>query len=234
MIPKRIKINGEVHDFEIPVNAKDLTLGQFVAIWKNKDKIDADPYISLEIFTGFGKDVWQHAKSKDVGELLILLKHVQKDIKSLDFEAFEVPKSVVLDGKEVKIPKNLDDAIFGAVETVAQLAGNVEDSTELLPTAIGNILCYNRYKEYDEERSMNLAVEAMNMPLPTGYALGSFFLQKLSDLSNTSKIDSVRSLAKQKGPQEPRSWLHTAFSLPLRTLRTAIGQKAIIISRPGT
>lgn len=112
MLP--IKLNGNHYSF--PTELSEINLKQFYALRQAKDMID-----EICALTGLQRQTIQNFKSRtDLAKCQALLGNIAQKLAT-GFDDAKLPKQTVMDGKVVKVPRNLKLEPVGAFIAVHNL-----------------------------------------------------------------------------------------------------------------
>lgn len=188
MLP--IKLNNIPYNF--PTEVHELSLGQFFALRKSKGVLD-----EVCALTGIDRETILNFKGReDLEQCQLLLNNLGQKLAA-GFEGKKLPKQTTINGKTVKVPKNLKIEPVGAFIAVHNLITEAhkrcaEQNTEFDPTDIipqvlahyfwlpymGDGVLYNDEKIENDEYMDHI----LTIPLTDAVPIANFFFRKYPNL----------------------------------------------------
>jgi len=190
MIP--IKINGK--KLHIPTRWEDITFKQYIE-YQSMEKNDI--YGLLEAFTGIGRDSWE--KSKEVEGFYVIMNALAFVAKKPNMK-YDCPLYVKIDGKDVRVPKELDRCTVKQYEDMrALIQSHMKDkavSDDVFPKIVAVYLCEEVTGRYGTREWEDTVPKVEELPFHEVVGIGNFFLRNLIELRSGTH----------------RSWLHRLMS----------------------
>lgn len=174
--------------FKAPDSWKDVSFKTYLDYIKVVEN-GADPLDIYSLFTGLSRDYWEKAHNPKLftaldGQLAFLSQ----------IPSTEVPTHLVRNDRYYEVPQNFLNLKLGRYRDIVEVASTVQgektsEQLEAFPKMIAVIAC----KEYDTEEDLEkIAKDIWGLPCDLVYALGCFFLKKLTVLkSGTQKKRSI-------------------------------------------
>jgi len=187
--------NSIVKPFSTPDSWEDVPFSTFVAYNKmiEEGKADDQAAIYSLFMPDVKKEYWE--KPHDVR----LYQSINNQLAFIGTEpSKEVPTHIIHDRYDIIIPTKIDtvtaNQYFGALKAVNDLVkekGTDASTLEIFPELIAILI----FKETGKSTIEDLAEEIRQLPTPKVYALGFFFVQKLSEwrtgITLTSRIKDL-------------------------------------------
>lgn len=189
-----IKINGQPFDF--PVDVNEITNKQFFGIFNAKDILD-----EISVITGIERSEIENFKNFKTVEVAQALMRTLAGSIAAGFDGTKLPKSFVIDGKTIDIPKELRLEPIGAFMSVHDiLATHVNEETEkgvapesmnftsLIPKVLAHYFFKPFYGDnvlYSEEAAEKPAFmeKIMNCNFVASVQVGNFFFRNIGRLT---------------------------------------------------
>lgn len=196
----QVKINGKTYN--LPSNVDELTLGQFLALRKVDDKntmnricillsADEDEFLSMPN----NKSI-----NKEVENVIALAQILNADMTAFfnGGEKIELPQTVTILGKEIKIPGDIETQPYWASRIVKGImldqinktgTGANFDPTDVIDQVLAHYLyCPYTEMKYNEMQAERFREIVKEMPLKPAVQVANFFFLKSKSLYLT-KID---------------------------------------------
>lgn len=163
--------------FELPTSWKEVTLRQFIEI-VNTENIGNKPDVLLQILTGIDAKQWRRMKGGEIAFYEEKLTWISEG-GVIDVKKLPIPKYLVLEGKQVEVPKELTEIPWGAHLDSKNLLEN-QDFFDSMPAILGAFLyCAYSGKKYDSEEADKLGPICEQLPCLEAYSVANFFLRML-------------------------------------------------------
>lgn len=193
-IDDRIPVKIGKETFMFPAGWHHLSLAQ-VLIMYNPEGGTKGILDILSILVGKPKEFWFKVDRMDIERHLV--PHLMWFNKQFDFKSLPLPPNIVIDGKELKVPKDLGFKSWGQRMSFAQEIGSVNDQFKDSPKEmldyqfsfglIAYTLALYFYEdfhgikfsdEFDDEKIRQFANEkCVHVPITQAYPIAAFFLQ---------------------------------------------------------
>lgn len=192
MIPYELKDSSgkPVLKFSIPSSWEESTLRQMIQ-WREEAKKGEIAFCKqLEIMTGVPESDWLNCSAINVDTLLLPnLEWMKEPLSESYLASLPVPETVIINGKEIAIVKDIDLKTFGQKITMqTQMAKYaVKDGENItgfelsfFPIAIAIYLLEIDPPRipFSDVKAFAFATECELLPLKDAFPLASFFLQR--------------------------------------------------------
>lgn len=172
-----INTNKGVRSIKVPRSWHEVTTDTYQKIHSDWDSEDVVKLFA--ILTGEDYDRLFNYKSKALETALI---NATTFITQTDFKKKDVPREILIDGKLIKIPKNVGDLSIGQSVLVRQKIEKVKVLEECISYAFSVYIqpLVDR-SEFNYERAMQLHERVLAMPITETYSIGFFLLSRLKE-----------------------------------------------------
>jgi len=177
MIP--IKINGK--KLLIPSKWEDITFKQYIDYINIKEK---NIYEVLEIFTGINKESWE--QSNQIKGFYTIINTLDFITKKPKFK-YKCPPSVEINGKLIKVPKDVDTHTVKQYEDMravlqVEMKNKEKFEIESYPKIISIYLSAEIFGEYTVSNYKKTIPMIKELPFYEVVGMGNFFLMNLIGL----------------------------------------------------
>ena len=187
MIKTVIEINKEKKQYFLPENWSEITLKHLInlELWRGDN---TDPVGLLACFLDIDPEILANSKSNLWKELLTVFSYVFTPPK---WHNLKKKDKILMDGKYIHVPKQLELERFGQKVLSLQYMVNVKDESDQIK-AIPDILTVYFQPLYDGKFS-RLRLDyvkniVMNIPAIDAVPIGRFFFRKLLRKKSYGKI----------------------------------------------
>ena len=193
MIPLKLKIkDAEDINCTLPTSWKDVTMKQFIQLYKHREDIDKHPELELVVYTGVDQHIWNALTLDQIALVYDKLKYLEAD--EVDFPSLPVPDKITIGEQEVEVPKQFGKKAWGAIKgIVAERNANKGADNEIIPLAIA-FMMYDDYsnEKFDEDKARELIPLIEEMPCTVAYPVGSFFFLLLKHWRRNGQKSSTK------------------------------------------
>ncbi len=202
------EINISSKRLTIPENVSEITLGQFIRL---RDSSEIDNLERLSIICNTSKKdlaslEWSSKAYKQLNDAIALTTHLNQSIEELfnTDQKLITPNSVIILGKVIKIPKDLEKQPFWPSRKVKEILqeqveatgkGEAFDPTDKIADVLAHYL-YVPFTEltYNEYRAEEFKEAVYDLPLSQAVALANFFFLQWKPLYLTKTNSLLTSL----------------------------------------
>ena len=189
------KGKGTIPAYTAPEGWEEVTTTQFLELAEWQRRGGSLPE-KLEILTGVPVNTWIRERTKVVEGHIVFFAW---SIYPYDWEGLPVPKSLEIEHKKVKTPKDFRELQFGATwagESAVDMAiahteeDEESEGVEMVPEMVNDVMvklasiamCEGFYGDYDEEKAEKLRTKLLQLPAKDIMPLGFFYLLHLTKL----------------------------------------------------
>lgn len=195
---KKVKFCGRVVNF--PTDWIEVTTEMWLKIIGLDDK--TDDLSLMSVITGIEKDELE--KSQDDNIELVFFENMQWYVTPINLTSLDVPKSIIIDGVKIEIPKDLGYKTLGQRIYMQQtIRQNYENIDKVLPIAYGvYVMPEFTGQPFDAEKiDAFMSDVVMKRPIVEVFPIGSFFLRKSLDYLNLRMKDYLKIMTQTSRPQ---------------------------------
>lgn len=194
-------------EFSLPESYKEITLAQLLKWSEMQTAQDISFCKIMEMLTGIPESDWLNCSVTSIDELILpKIKWLSEPLNEQEFISLPVPKKVMIDGKMIEVPMDIDLKTFGQKITfqtqmgeyiIKDGEGNITGfSLAFYPIAIA-IYLFDEPK-FDDGKAMLFAEKCKALTLTEAYPLASFFLTKFLGSSKEIKTSSLTTRMNKK------------------------------------
>lgn len=175
-------------DYKIPQSWSEVTVGQYQKIVQTTDLIT--------VFSILCDKDYKTLSNRVNPDLERTLFDCVRFVSEQAFKAFEVPKVLTIDGKDLIIPKRIGGLSIGQSIHVREKLESCKVYEECISMAVACYLqpIYHR-TEFDFDKALELERVILKMPITKIYPVGFFLLKPLTKTGNNILRDLCLTLA---------------------------------------
>lgn len=172
----QIKINNK--SYHLPLSWNDITYKQYLLLTNNQSGLIGTLSILLNIANS---ELQTWISTKELEKQILTAISWCNNVPNLS--DYDLPKQLIVGGKEMKVPKNLDYETFGQRVFAQELLTNKKLDSENLPMLVATYfepLFFGR--AFDSNNVEEFSERILQCKFFDVWRIGSFFLRKLLGL----------------------------------------------------